>query len=79
LDPTLHLIGTSVHHAQPRKTIVTQPNLPNDDRIDDLEQKPVDGDEAEKVKGGANASAQPTLIRVPTARKAEPCFIVPCI
>jgi hypothetical protein len=54
-------------------------NSPNDDRIDDLEQKPVDGDEAEKVKGGAIDAVQPTLIRVPTARKIEPCFIAPCI
>jgi hypothetical protein len=58
---------------------VTQPNTPNDDRVDDLEQKPVDADEAEKVKGGANVAGQPALIRVPTARKLDPCFIVPCV
>jgi hypothetical protein len=59
---------------------VTQPNSPNDDRVDDLEQKPVDGAEAENVKGGAGATA-PTLIRVPapSPRKIEPCWIQPCI
>jgi hypothetical protein len=63
---------------------MTAPSSPSEDRIDDLEQKPVDGNEAEKVKGGANAtgqpaSDQPTLIRVPTARKIDPCFYVPCV
>jgi hypothetical protein len=56
-----------------------EPNSQDQDRIDDLEQKPVDGDEAEHVKGGATATAQPTLIRVPTARRADPCIAEPCI
>jgi hypothetical protein len=59
---------------------MTAPNSPNDDRIDDLEQKPVDRDEAENVKGGADAK-DPTLIRVPgpSPRKIDPCWIIPCI
>jgi hypothetical protein len=58
---------------------VTQPNASNDERIDDLEQKPVDGDEAEKVKGGTGEK-DPTLIRVPgpSPRKADPCWVQPC-
>ena len=59
---------------------MTAPNSPDDDRIDDLEQKPVDGADAEKVKGGTDTK-EPTLIRVSgrSPRKIEPCFIVPCI
>ena len=55
-------------------------NSHHEDRIDDLEQKPVDGEEAEKVKGGAGTT-DPTLIRVPapSLRKIDPCWIVPCI
>jgi len=54
-------------------------NSQDQDRIDDLEQKPVEGEEAEKVKGGATDPSRPTLIRVPTARTIDPCWIVPCI
>jgi hypothetical protein len=59
---------------------VTQPNSPNDDDIDDLEQKPVDGAEAENVKGGVGAT-DPTLIRVPgpSPRKIAPCWVEPCV
>jgi hypothetical protein len=59
---------------------VTQPNSPDDDPIDDLEQKPVDGIDAENVKGGTDAR-DPTLIRVPgpSPRKMDPCWIQPCI
>ena len=58
---------------------MTAPTSPNDDRIDDLEQKPINGEEAETVKGGANVTEQPPLIRVPSPRKLDPCLIIPCI
>jgi hypothetical protein len=56
-----------------------EPSSQNQDRIDDLEQKAVEDKEAEQVKGGATAPGEPTLIRVPSPRKIDPCWIVPCI
>jgi len=52
----------------------------DENRIDDLEQEPVDATEAEKVKGGSGAQ-EPTLIRVPgpSLRKIDPCWIIPCV
>ena len=54
-------------------------NSQDQDQIDDLEQKTVEGEDAEKVKGGATDPRQPILVRVPTAQTIDPCWFCPCV